>query len=216
MFRRHDLLVIDPGRWAAVLARLPERDETGLLAEWASLGRPVIVRRRFPGEPQAAVPVGVQLPLAAGRRRVALLVPQDAVVGRPDRPDIAAALPHAPAAWHPTLTALLALPGLAGPARVFGSLLWQYVTGLSYLREQSDLDLTFPCAGDPAAAAAAIAAIDRGGCPRIDGELLLRDGSACHWREVAQASGGDILVKTDHGVALRPRSALAGWAEVPA
>jgi phosphoribosyl-dephospho-CoA transferase len=208
VFRRHDLLVIDPHHWTAALAGLPDPDETGLLADWARLGRPVIIRRRLAQEPEDGLPVGVQLPLSAARRRVALRVPPESVIARPERPDMAAASPHAPASWQPTLTALQSLPGLSAPARVFGSLLWQCVTGLIYLRDQSDLDLTFPCAGDPQPLAEAIAAIDRTGHPRIDGELLLADGAACHWRELLDRDGRDILVKTDNGVDLRPRDAL--------
>jgi phosphoribosyl-dephospho-CoA transferase len=117
-------------------------------------------------------------------------------------------MPHAPASWRATLAALQSLPGLAAPARVFGSLLWQCVTGLAYLREQSDLDLTFPCAGDPLPVAEAIARFDRSGHPRIDGELLLPDGAACHWRELVERGGSDILVKTSDGIELRRRDAL--------
>jgi phosphoribosyl-dephospho-CoA transferase len=209
VFQRHDLLLIDPGGWAEAIAHRPREAGTDLLADWARLGRPVILRRRLAGEPEDGLAVGVQLPPAVGRPRIALRVPEASVIARPSRPDIAAALPHAPPDWHRTLTALAALPGLAAPARVFGSLLWQCVTGLPYLREQSDLDLTFPCAGDPHPVAAAIAAIDRSGHPRIDGELLLADGAACHWRELIDRESHDILVKTGHGVELRPRAALA-------
>jgi phosphoribosyl-dephospho-CoA transferase len=209
VFQRHDLLLIDPGGWADSLARLPPQAGADMLADWARLGRPVILRRRWLSEPEDGLAVGVQLPPAAGGTRVALRVRQGSVVARPPRPDIAAALPHAPPEWRRTLTALLALPDLAAPARVFGSLLWQCVTGLPYVRAQSDLDLTFPCAGDPHPVAASIAAIDRSGHPRIDGELLLPDGAACHWRELTDRDGRDILVKTCHGVELRPRAALA-------
>ena len=107
-----------------------------------------------------------------------------------------------------SLTALTVLPGLAAPARVFGSLLWQCVTALPYLRDQSDLDLTFPCAGDPHPVARAIAAIDRNGHPRIDGELLLPGGAACQWRELVEGRSRDTLVKLQDGVELRPRDAL--------
>ena len=208
MLCRHDLLVIDPRAWAAILSTQLEPDATGLLADWALRGWPVILRRRLPGEPLDELPVGVQLPLSAGRRRVALLVPPAAVIARPDRPDVRLAVSGAPAGWHATLNALQLLPGLAAPARVFGSLLWQCVTGLPYLRDASDLDLTFPCAGDPHPVADAIAAIDRRGRPRIDGELLLPDGAACHWRELLERRGSDILVKTRDGAELRPRDAL--------
>ncbi len=208
MFRRHDLLIIDARSWSATLARMPDQDETGLLADWARLGRPVIIRRRLAHEPEDGLPVGVQLPLSAGRRRVALRLPLDSVVARPERPAIAAALAQAPASWHATLAALQSLPGLAAPARVFGSLLWECVTGLPYLRDQSDLDLTFPCDGDPQRVAEAIATIDRSGHPRIDGELLLADGAACHWRELVERAGPDILVKTNDGIELRRRDAL--------
>jgi hypothetical protein len=56
--------------------------------------------------------------------------------------------------------------------------------------------------------AEAIAAIDRGEHPRIDGELLLPDGAACHWRELVEGAGSAILVKTNEGVELRHRDAL--------
>jgi len=210
VFHRHDLITADPEAWGSALARLREPDSTGLLADWARRGRPAIIRRRFADEPADLLPLGVQLPLAAGRRRVALLLPPDAVLARPARPESAGAIPHAPPGWHPALHALQALPGLAAPPRVFGSLLWQCMTGLAYLRPDSDLDLTFPCAGDPGAVAAAIGVIDGRGEPRIDGELILPDGAACHWREVLEGRSPEVLVKTAQGVALRPRSALAG------
>lgn len=208
MFRRHDLLVIEPRAWAEALECQQPRHGSALLAGWAQRGWPVILRRRLPDEREDHLPVGVQLPLAEERRRIPLLVPHEAIVGRPARPDVAAAAPHAPAAWRSSMAQLAALPGLDGAARVFGSLLWQSLTGLTYLRDGSDLDLTFPCAGNPHDVAASIAPIDRSGRPRIDGELLLPDGGACQWREVLDGRSPDILVKTMQGVELRPRAAF--------
>ncbi len=50
MLRRHDLLRPDPAAWDAMLRHRPGLAEVPLVAEWAQLGRPVIVRRRLPDD----------------------------------------------------------------------------------------------------------------------------------------------------------------------
>ena len=88
--------------------------------------------------------------------------------------------------------------------RVFGSLLWQHLTGLSYLSAGSDLDLLWPVADEATATwlARRLSVIEQGSPVHCDGEILLPDGSGVHWREW-DASPAQVLVKTSSGTQLR-------------
>ena len=175
----------------------------------------MILRRRNPGETTAHVPVGLPLPPADGKRRIGLALPAEAV--RP-RPPVALAQAHdaAPDAWRPTLAALDALGRRHGLApRVFGSLLWQHLTGLAYLSDTSDLDLLWPVAGPiDRDLLHAIATLDAGAPMRLDGEFVLPDGRGLNWRELHAAAPGDtVLAKHRDGLALcEARTLLAGEA----
>ena len=113
----------------------------------------------------------------------------------------------APPAWHPTIDAVLALGAEHGLVpRVFGSLLWQCLTGLAYLSDGSDLDLLWP-AGVTAAFLGDLAAIEAGAPMRLDGEVALPDGAGVNWREwCAAPPGGSILAKGMDGVRLVRRA----------
>lgn len=210
--RRHDLVRVDPAAWAAWLGSRP--DLTGLrhLDRWAEAGRPLIVRRRVPGEGVAAIPLGVPLPPADGKRRIGLALPAAALAPMP-APGLAEVADHAPAAWQSTIAALLALGRDHGLVpRPFGSLLWQAVSGLTYLSASSDLDLLWPCPEPvPIGLLTGLDAVERAAPMRIDGEILLADGAGLHWRELHDApEGGSVLVKNLDGVALRSVASLRG------
>lgn len=98
--------------------------------------------------------------------------------------------------------------------RVFGSLGWTALTGLDYLGPASDLDLLWPVLPPVRMEAllAALARIEARAPMRLDGEVLLPDGSGANWREL-QAGGAEILVKGTGDVALHPRAAFLGAAE---
>ena len=112
------------------------------------------------------------------------------------------------------LEALLAL-GAAHRVtpRVFGSLAWAALTGLDYLGPASDLDLLWPVLPPPRMAAllAALGGVEARAPMRLDGEVLLPDGSGANWREI-QAGAAEILVKRAGGVALLPRADFLGTA----
>ena len=97
--------------------------------------------------------------------------------------------------------------------RVFGSLAWAALTGLDYLGPASDLDLLWPVLPPPRMAAllAALGGIETRAPMRLDGEVLLPDGSGANWREI-QAGAAEILVKRAGGVALLPRADFLGTA----
>ena len=119
----------------------------------------------------------------------------------------------APADWLGVIARLLAVGEDAGVEPcVFGALLWQHATGLEYLTGRSDLDLLWHMSGE-AAAERLVQALTRladAGSVRIDGEVVLPDGTGLHWRELAQAGSpaAMVLVKRMDGVRALPRAGL--------
>ncbi len=202
---RHDLVAADPDDWESLLAGRRDLDGAPHLRDWARLGRPLIVRRFVPGEAGDGVPLGLPLPPADGKRRIGLALPTKAVQ-TVDPPSLADVASHAPAAWQGSIDALLALAHDHGlTPRPFGALLWQAVTGLTYLSATSDLDLLWACTGGiPPGLLDGLALIDAQSPMRLDGEILLADGGGVHWRELHDApAGGSVLVKYIDRVAMR-------------
>ena len=211
-YRRHDLLDVEPGAWTAAIAARADLVGVPHVAAWVVDGRPVILRRRNPGEDAGHVPVGLPLPPRDGKRRIGLTLPLDAV--RPRRPFfLAEARCACPSAWAATLEAVIALGERHGLApRVFGSLLWQSLTGLPYLSEGSDLDLLWPVRTTiPPGLLDGLAHIEACAPMRLDGEILFPDGSGVNWRELHAAAPGDtVLVKHRDRLVLREAGVLAG------
>lgn len=90
---------------------------------------------------------------------------------------------------------------------VYGSFAWQALTGKRYLAPGSDIDLLWR-PRDAAQLDKLIATLIRWEQVtgrRADGEVLLSNGDAVCWRELASESSR-ILVKSDASVALRERS----------
>ncbi|MDP4002169.1 malonate decarboxylase holo-[acyl-carrier-protein] synthase [Methylobacterium sp. NEAU K] len=209
-FARHDLVRADPGAWADWLRTRVDLAGIPHLAGWTAAGRPLIVRRRVPGEMAGSVPLGLPLPPADGKRRIGLALPA-AELAPLAAPSLAETAEHAPAAWHGTIAALVALGERHGLVpRPFGGLLWQAVTGLPYLTTTSDLDLLWPCpAPVPSGLLDGLATIADSAPMRIDGEILLPDGAGLHWRELRDApEDGTVLAKGLDGLAMRPVAPL--------
>jgi phosphoribosyl-dephospho-CoA transferase len=216
-WRRHDLLHVAPDVWASALARRPALAGLPLLEHWADREWPVIVRRRAEGEEPDLVPVGVPLPPAAGKCRIALVLPPDGVLQRASPPLLRAAAKVADPGWHATIASLLALGARTGAEpSAFGSLLWQHLTGLPYLSPQSDLDVLWPVPADcdVPSVVAGIAQVQREAPLRIDGEVVFPDGSAVNWRELwnahRAAHHATVLAKTLESVCLLDIASLPG------
>ncbi|NEU12794.1 malonate decarboxylase holo-[acyl-carrier-protein] synthase [Methylobacterium sp. BTF04] len=203
--RRHDLLDVAPEAWAALLATRPDLDGVPHLAGWARAGRPVILRRRGPGEAAAALPVGLPLPPGDGKRRIGFLLEPGSATPRPPV-TLAAARRAVPDAWQPTCDALIALGAAHGIAPcVFGGLLWQALTGLPYLTGASDLDLLWPVTDAvDRRLLTALAEIEARAPMRLDGEIVLPDGFGLNWREIhAAEAGGPVLARSVERMDLR-------------
>ena len=197
--QRHDLLRVDPAGWQQALAHLAPIAARPHVREWACRGWPVIVRRYAPGEAPDLIPVAISLPAPARRPGVALALPLSCIVERLPAVAVSACCSQAPAAWRDTLQSLLAIGERCGSApAVFGSLMWQTLTGLSYLHERSDVDLLWRVTRREQARELvhAIASCARNSPMRIDGELLLPDGAGIQWRE--WDSAGEVIVRTLH------------------
>jgi phosphoribosyl-dephospho-CoA transferase len=193
------------------LARLP------LVGAWADRGWPVIVRRRAEAEDPGLVPIGLPLPPAAGKRRIALLLPPDGVLQRASPPFLRAAARVADPSWRSTIASLLALGArMDVEPSAFGSLLWQHLTGLPYLSPRSDLDVLWPVPADfdVLSLVFSITEVQRAAPLRIDGEVVFPDGSAVNWRELwnahRTADRPMVLAKTMEGVRLLDIASLPG------
>ena len=110
-----------------------------------------------------------------------------------------------PAALPPWAEALRTVDAIARHRHVtvgvYGSLAWQALTGLAYLRAGSDVDLLLTTSqwGALMDVITALAAVESP--PRLDGEALLPDSAAVAWRELAGAPER-LLVKGRTGVRL--------------
>jgi phosphoribosyl-dephospho-CoA transferase len=208
--QRHTFVTVDEAAWSACLAQRPDLAVESLIADWVRRGFPLIVRRGVGGADDGLIALGLPLPPALGKRRIAVALPADAICAATQPPLLSDAAVVAPAPWQRSIAQLVALsPGI----RCFGSLAWQYLTGLSYLSAGSDLDLLWPLsAADIAVLLAGIAEIDATAPMRIDGEIITLAGGV-NWRELHEGATEDVLVKGLDGVILRPRAAfLAGAA----
>jgi phosphoribosyl-dephospho-CoA transferase len=220
-WRRHDLLHVAPDVWPSALAHGPSVvTDLPLVRAWADRGWPVIVRRRGAAEDPDLVPVGVPLPPAAGKRRVALLLPPEGVLQRSPPPLLRAVARVADAGWRSTIASLLDLGARTGvEPSAFGSLLWQHLTGLPYLSPHSDLDVLWPVPADfdVLSLVSSIAEVQRDAPLRIDGEVIFPDGSAVNWRELWRAhraaDRATVLAKTMEDVRLLEMASLPGVVE---
>jgi phosphoribosyl-dephospho-CoA transferase len=214
MLRRHDLLRADPGSWDAMLRCHPGVADLPLVADWARLDRPVIVRRRMVGDLADSVPAGLPLPPCHGKRRLAFSFSSDAAITALPPVLLREAARTTPTEWRPVVAALLDLgDSIQIAPRVFGALLWQHATGLPYLSVRSDLDLIWSISDERTALSLVerLLRLDAESPVRIDGELELPDGAGVNWRELAQSradSRDELLVKTMDGVEMRTSSTL--------
>jgi phosphoribosyl-dephospho-CoA transferase len=147
------------------------------------------------------IAVGLALPPAQGKRRIALSVAADDIARHTLPLLLSDALANAPAAWQPSLAELdAAAIHIDIELRVFGSLAWQALSGLPYLTPQSDIDLLWhPLSHTQLQRGIALLARwEQTSGLRADGEVLFGASGAVSWREWATLKSGDdqrVLVK---------------------
>ena len=201
---RHQIVRLDPVAWPALVEAHQAVKAMPAVWEWLALGRPLIARRPVSGAREGMVPLGLPLPPSICRQRLVITVPPEWVMAWENPPLLSDAMTVAPPAWHRTIAALVEVDR---DVRYFGSLAWEYLTGLTYLSDTSELDLLWqvPAKGGADGVVAAIARIEAEAPVRIDGELLTPAGLAIQWREwtsgaphlLAKAGDGARLVAQD-------------------
>lgn len=209
--QRHDLVWLCADAWERFLLSDLDPSQRALALHWFAAGYPAVVRRRSAHDPHGAIALGVPFPPARERVRLALSVAEPALRAVQRPPRLEDVVPAAPPAWREQLARLAALQDDGWCARVYGSLLWQSLTGANYLHAASDIDLLLE-ADSPAAwrrAAAALQQWEQDSGLRADGEILLRNGLAVAWRELA-AAPARVLAKSVAGVELMPGAAAIG------
>lgn len=198
------------------LTRAPDADTEADLQRaltWHASGRPFIVARR--GEDAAAVRLGFctvdprhpQL----RPRRVAVRSTVDAIATLDRPPSLAAVV--AQVAQHPRQEAFVRLYDAARTRgldiRVYGSWMWQTLTGEPHVHDLSDLDVLLDVAdlAEALEATAFLAAQEAAIGLTLDGELHLAGVGDVPWRELHQ-DNSEVLVKTLDSLRLVPRDAL--------
>jgi malonate decarboxylase holo-[acyl-carrier-protein] synthase len=190
---RHTMIKPSPRAWAALMAQRPDLANRPFVAGWADAGYPLVVRRPLCSDKPRTVSLGLPLPPAQGKHRIAVTLDPDDILRVDPPPLLSAASVSAPACWRRCIDQLIRLDPTT---RVFGSLAWQYVTALPYLSAASDLDLLWylPPGGDVDTLLEGITAIDEIALTRIDGEIHTA-GSAVQWRELRDAGADGVVVK---------------------
>jgi phosphoribosyl-dephospho-CoA transferase len=200
MFHRHDWV------WLGRETHLPDRAEVRGHRE---AGLPFIVCRHPTQIGKDNLSLGLALP---DKRRIGFCVEASGICRHRAPLSLDEVLPSLPDPWLPTINQLAAhLRTVGMEAGVYGSAAWQVMTGVSYLRGDSDLDLLLaPATEEQLRLVLEILGSMEGARPRLDGEVILPDGGAVAWREAASESA-TLLVKTLSDVSLVPR---ADWTSV--
>lgn len=173
------------------------------LTHWVDQQLPLVVTRQTPGLAPHLLSVGLPLPLQWGRLRLSFQFPREAILAYTTFPFLDEVVQAQALDLQPLVEALRPLDP---HAQVYGSYGWQTLSGLAYVRPDSDLDVLIRVSSVHQADLASTALLScEGGPLRLDGELMFPDGSAVAWREWSAWRAGktpQYLVKTLEGAHL--------------
>ena len=195
LLRRHTLV------WLSQAPQPDMADDTSVVDQWHSEGNPFVVCRQR--SEAGFVSLGFCLVSPAHRpRRIAVHARKDTILHTTRPP----ALNEVSAAFS-NLSIAADRAGL--DIRVYGSWMWQTLTGSPHVNASSDLDLLIEVT-DQAVADRAVEFLEResGNCPcKIDGELSFPGAGEVHWREYLQGEP-ILLVKSIDATRMLPREDL--------
>ncbi|MGH8728576.1 MAG: malonate decarboxylase holo-[acyl-carrier-protein] synthase [Burkholderiales bacterium] len=200
--RRHDLVWLDA---------MPSLSKAGdAAAQWFARGLPVVVARRDGALRADELSLGIALPPAQRRQRIALTAPIATVRAIAPPLRLTQVMDSAPKRWRTPLCELAESGMAAGiEFRVYGSFAWQHLTGQRYVHAASDIDLLWSPEdrGQLERGLMLLPAWERDTGLETDGEIVLSDGAAIAWREVLNPQRR-VLVKYPTSIALRDKNAL--------
>lgn len=195
--RRHTLV------WLSQAPDAETDDDRARAAAWHASDRPfVVTRKRDEGR---AVGLGFCTTDPSHPelrpRRVAALTDLDRIVrhARPPRIEEIARCPAAMPQAHSFSRLISAASQARHDIHVYGSWMWQALTGERHVHAGSDLDVVIDAAGLDAAlgAAAFLARVESDLAFRIDGELSFPGLGEVQWRELLQDQDEVLLKSTD-------------------
>jgi phosphoribosyl-dephospho-CoA transferase len=202
--RRHDFARLFPDT-----EHLLTSDVSQEVIQWHRL-HPFVVTRRPAKSHADALTLGLALP---DKRRIAFEVRKEAIAELSAPPRLADTIDSAPAHWRARLREIMhTARRFDTEVRVYGSLAWQHLTQLEYIHAASDVDLLLPANQWENARRLADELGRMNGNPRLDGELVLPDGSGVAWREI-NGGAARVLVKGDASVALMSRGEIRALVE---
>jgi phosphoribosyl-dephospho-CoA transferase len=216
--RRHQLAYLGAEGWQAVLRGTAASPHARQLEAWAARGLPLVVTMQPCTGAAHDVALGWAAPPSPQRARVGLRVPVTSIAWLDEFPPAVDAVPLGPRGTRAAIRSMLeAIQAIGTTPRVYGSCGWQLLSGLEYVHDLSDLDI-WMAVHSVEQADAIVALLDAQGSvrPRVDGELLLPDGSAVAWREYAAWRAGrtrSVLVKRLDGTSVEQRLALTSRCE---
>jgi len=183
-------------------AIVPEQQET--VAVWHRAGRPFVTARTRCGE---ELSLGFCLPREAARpgpvRRVGARARAEWVDHREPPPPFT----HWLGKKNPSWKVPEGIKSLQ--VRLIGSHMWELLTGDSFTRPESDLDVLVTLGEGESAETAVkvLGELDASAPMRVDGELSFPRHGEVNWREYASASP-ELLCKNTDGVRLMARAQL--------
>jgi phosphoribosyl-dephospho-CoA transferase len=200
----------------ARLTRAPDADseaDCGRAALWHAAGRPFVVTRRREANDGIGLGFCTTDPEHPDLRPRRMAAHADAgVVASLALPPTLEEIARCPAAARHAasfsrLATAAAAEGIA--IRVYGSWMWQALTGEMHVHEASDLDVLIDVADVAAAdrAAAFLETIEPGLAFRLDGEVSFAGLGEVNWREYRQ-DRAEVLLKSIDAMRLTPRADL--------
>lgn len=205
--RRHALV------WLSQTPQPDVADDADAVASWQAEGHPFVVCRQRGGADRVSLGFCLASPVQRARRIAVQASPdQIARIARP--PSLSEVT--ASAAAKPSREVVAGFKRLANASRnegldirVFGSWMWQMLTGEPHVTATSDLDLLIDAdSRSEADRAAAFLQREEPHLPfRLDGEISLPAQGEIHWKEYLR-NQPQILVKSLHAVRMIPREEL--------
>lgn len=106
--------------------------------------------------------------------------------------------------WKRALGLLIEQDPFFSDIRVYGSHMWELLTGIAYVREASDIDLAMPVRSleEILRIGLSLNAWEEATGFTADGEFVFPGGSAAAWRECVPPPRGSLLLKSVSSVRL--------------